>query len=36
MKAVLKLSVFCVHEDGVEPDHTVSQLKEIESLINAV
>ena len=35
MKAVLKRSVFCVHEDGVEPDHTVSQLREIESLINA-
>ena len=35
MKAVLKRSVYCHPEEGVVPDHTVSQLREIESLINA-
>ncbi|WP_019178348.1 HAD family hydrolase [Methanomassiliicoccus luminyensis] len=35
MKAVLKRSQFCPYEEGVMPDHTVSELQEVDAILDA-
>lgn len=34
MEAVLKRSAFCVHEDGVEPDHIITDLDELTAIVD--